>query len=130
MVIKRISLSLSPLPPFSLSLSLSLCLSVLSHSSSLSLSLLSFYQSSIFLLHPLFVIDQGKKLYKEPKNSKESKAQMEYEEAMKMTHTTFKVEATGLHIKPEYPHLGASPDGLTSCSCCGDGILEIKCPGL
>ena len=35
---------------------------------------------------------------------------------------------TGLHINPQYPHLGASPDGLISCSCCGNGLLEIKCP--
>ena len=27
-----------------------------------------------------------------------------------------------------YPHLGASPDGSVSCSCCGAGLLEIKCP--
>ena len=24
--------------------------------------------------------------------------------------------------------VGASPDGLVSCTCCGNGILEIKCP--
>lgn len=27
-----------------------------------------------------------------------------------------------------YPYLGASPDGLTHCNCCGEGLLEIKCP--
>ena len=47
---------------------------------------------------------------------------------MKISHTSFKVESTGLHINPKYPHLRASPDGPTSCTCCGDGILEIKCP--
>ena len=25
------------------------------------------------------------------------------------------------------PHLGASPDGLVSCLCCGLGVLEIMC---
>ena len=25
-----------------------------------------------------------------------------------------------------YPHLGASPDGLVVCACCGSGVLEIK----
>ena len=25
-------------------------------------------------------------------------------------------------------HLGTTPDGLISCKCCGDGLLEIKCP--
>ena len=27
-----------------------------------------------------------------------------------------------------YPYLGASPDDIVSCSCCGVGCLEIKCP--
>lgn len=34
----------------------------------------------------------------------------------------------GLHINPKWPYLGASPDGVLNCSCCGDGIVEIKCP--
>lgn len=58
----------------------------------------------------------------------ESKARLKYEKVMKTSHTSFKVESTGLHVNPDYPHLGGSPDGLTSCTCCGDGILEIKCP--
>ena len=29
---------------------------------------------------------------------------------------------------PKWPHLGASPDGIVECSCCGKGVLEIKCP--
>ena len=43
-------------------------------------------------------------------------------------HTSFKLEVTGLCVNPSFPHLGASPDGLVSCSCCGQGVLEIKCP--
>ena len=31
-------------------------------------------------------------------------------------------------INPQYPHLGASPDGVTMCDCCGMGVLELKCP--
>lgn len=31
-------------------------------------------------------------------------------------------------INPLYPHLGASPDGVITCDCCGRGVLEIKCP--
>ena len=27
----------------------------------------------------------------------------------------------------DLPHLGASPDGLIECKCCGKGCLEIKC---
>lgn len=32
------------------------------------------------------------------------------------------------HIKPSFPHLGASPEGIVQCECCGNGVLEIKCP--
>ena len=59
---------------------------------------------------------------------KESIARREYEKLMKPSHSSFTVETTGLHICPNYPYLGASPDGLISCTCCGRGILEIKCP--
>ena len=34
----------------------------------------------------------------------------------------------GLVIHPQYPHLGASPDGFVKCYCCGSGVIEIKCP--
>ena len=59
---------------------------------------------------------------------KESIARREYEKLMKPSHSSFTVETTGLHICRNYPYLGASPDGLISCTCCGRGILEIKCP--
>ena len=29
-----------------------------------------------------------------------------------------------------YPPLGASPDGVTNCDCCGNALSEIKCPYL
>lgn len=34
----------------------------------------------------------------------------------------------GLFISMERPFIGATPDGLISCDCCGKGILEVKCP--
>ena len=34
----------------------------------------------------------------------------------------------GLVVNTKHTHLGASPDGGVSCSCCGTGLLEIKCP--
>lgn len=43
-------------------------------------------------------------------------------------HRDFKVENTGLFVCPEKPFLGASPDGLVTCSCCTKAVLEIKCP--
>ncbi len=42
------------------------------------------------------------------------------------SHTNVKVEDSGLFLSVEYPFIGASPDGLVTCDCCGDGILEIK----
>ena len=37
------------------------------------------------------------------------------------------VRESGLHISEEHPYLAASPDGIVDCSCCGPGLLEIKC---
>ena len=34
----------------------------------------------------------------------------------------------GLIIHPDFPHFGASPDGVVECDCCGRGVIEIKCP--
>ena len=36
--------------------------------------------------------------------------------------------ATGLHVNPCYPHLGATSDGMIECDFCGEGVLEVKCP--
>lgn len=43
-------------------------------------------------------------------------------------HDSFIVEECGLRISNKFPHLGASPDGIISCDCCGVGVIEIKCP--
>ncbi|KAK7895769.1 hypothetical protein WMY93_021094 [Mugilogobius chulae] len=43
-------------------------------------------------------------------------------------HNNVTVDITGFVVRPDEPHLGTSPDGTVSCSCCGDGVLEIKCP--
>jgi len=29
---------------------------------------------------------------------------------------------------PTNPFIGASPDGIISCLCCGKGVVEVKCP--
>ena len=47
---------------------------------------------------------------------------------MKNTHQKFSLSDNGLFISKDYPYLGASPDGLIDCTCCGSGIVEIKCP--
>eukprot|EP00795_Rhopilema_esculentum_P010160 gene10160-18827_t len=43
-------------------------------------------------------------------------------------HKHFSSKTTGLFISEQLPFLGASPDGVISCKCCGFGVLEIKCP--
>eukprot|EP00795_Rhopilema_esculentum_P005562 gene5562-9564_t len=43
-------------------------------------------------------------------------------------HANFSVILSGLIVNAEEPYLGASPDGIVTCSCHGKGVLEIKCP--
>ena len=58
----------------------------------------------------------------------EDTAQKEYMAAMKEGHIDFEINKSGLIIDPIYPFMGASPDGLVCCTCCGRGVLEVKCP--
>ena len=52
----------------------------------------------------------------------------EYCNQVKRNHLNYSIMDSGLIIHPDYPYLGASPDGLISCDCCGRGTLEVKCP--
>lgn len=58
----------------------------------------------------------------------ERTAQEEFVQLASKQHGNFSFTPAGLHVHPTYPHLGASPDGLILCDCCGEGVLEIKCP--
>ena len=58
----------------------------------------------------------------------EDQARQQYGEEMSRSHESFSCKPSGLVVNPLYPHLGASPDGIISCRCCGTGLLEIKCP--
>lgn len=58
----------------------------------------------------------------------EKLARRRYEEKMKSLHQDFKVNDNGFIINPQWPFLGATPDGSVSCACCGMGVVEIKCP--
>ena len=58
----------------------------------------------------------------------ENIARQTYIETVSDNHTNFQCTAAGLHVNPSYPHLGAAPDGVLNCDCCGKGVLEIKCP--
>ena len=60
---------------------------------------------------------------------KECDALKAYVEYMKSRHCNVEVRSSGFVIHINYPHLGASPDGLISCLCCeGEGCIEIKFP--
>ena len=52
----------------------------------------------------------------------------EYMYEMSKKHESFTLSEAGLHLDPLHPFLGATPDGLVNCSCCGNGVLEVKCP--
>lgn len=47
---------------------------------------------------------------------------------MQKVHDNYVQEKTGLIVTPEYNGFGASPDGISFCSCCGMQAIEIKCP--
>ena len=58
----------------------------------------------------------------------EEVARHQYISLMKNRHINFSVAEVGLTIDPAYPYLGATPDGMATCDCCGQRIMEIKCP--
>ena len=43
-------------------------------------------------------------------------------------HTNVEICESGLHLDPSHGYLGASPDLIVNCSCCGKEVIEIKCP--
>lgn len=43
---------------------------------------------------------------------------------LELEHIQYSV--TGLHVNPSFPDLGATPDRLISCKCCGEGLIEIS----
>ena len=51
-----------------------------------------------------------------------------YSKPMTQNHSSFIIRQSGLLLDPMNPFIGASPDGNVECSCCGSGVLEIKCP--
>lgn len=46
---------------------------------------------------------------------------------MSKIHIDFEISATGLIIEPLFLFVGAGPDALVNCACCGNGVLEVKC---
>ena len=58
----------------------------------------------------------------------ERTAQEAYIRKAQEHHLNLTVSDSRLIIHPQYPYLGATPDGFIKCDCCGQGVLEIKCP--
>ena len=58
----------------------------------------------------------------------ESSARITYVNLMKSDHTAFSCKDSGLIVSLTHPFIGASPDGVVHCECCGHGVVEIKCP--
>lgn len=49
-------------------------------------------------------------------------------ELLKAGHRDVLVEDAGLFILDTDPYIGASPDAIVTCACCGISLAEIKCP--
>lgn len=47
---------------------------------------------------------------------------------MQKVHQNYYQQKSGFIVTPEYNGFGASPDGISFCSCCGIQAIEIKCP--
>ncbi|KAJ8031893.1 hypothetical protein HOLleu_25248 [Holothuria leucospilota] len=60
--------------------------------------------------------------------SHESEARENYADIMMKNHDNCSVFDSGLVLNDKYPYIGASPDGRVTYDCCGEGVLEIKCP--
>ena len=59
---------------------------------------------------------------------KEKIAFRKYVNTAKYNHVDFIANSSGFVISVDNPRFGATPDGVIQCSCCGKGVLEIKCP--
>lgn len=59
---------------------------------------------------------------------KEDTARVSYITQTELQHRDMKVEHCGFIINPSFPEIGATPDALVHCACCGKGCVEIKCP--
>ncbi|CAC5369625.1 unnamed protein product [Mytilus coruscus] len=58
----------------------------------------------------------------------EDEAREAYISHQKTTHINFECKLAGFFVNSKHPFVGASPDGITTCDCCGKGTLEVKCP--
>jgi hypothetical protein len=59
--------------------------------------------------------------------SKKPAALCKYKDSVS-SHTDLSVDKCGLVINTDFAFMGASPDAFVSCTCCGNGVVEVKCP--
>ena len=51
-----------------------------------------------------------------------------YTDTAQKHHDGLEVLKAGFFIDVDKPYIGASPDRILDCQCCGRGVLEVKCP--
>ncbi|CAC5379542.1 unnamed protein product [Mytilus coruscus] len=57
----------------------------------------------------------------------EPEAKKIYYQQYVCNHQNVKLSECGIFLDKRCSYLAASPDALVTCSCCGDGVLEVKC---
>ena len=57
----------------------------------------------------------------------EKTAREKYKTQSLEKHSDFAISTCGFFVDPARQYIGASPDGLVCCACCGEGVLEVKC---
>lgn len=55
-------------------------------------------------------------------------AKIEFLKMYRKKHKEVSFDECGIFLDVDHPYLAASPDLLVSCSCCGEGLVEFKCP--
>ena len=58
----------------------------------------------------------------------ETHAKEKLKNILSKTHIKCQFQESGMIINKELPYLSASPDMEGACKCCGDFVVEIKCP--
>ena len=53
-------------------------------------------------------------------------ARKRYKVISQKCHSNFSVSETGIVLSVDWPYIGASPDAVVQCSCCGPGAAEFK----
>ena len=74
---------------------------------------------------------EGRKLHTEATKwgcSHEKNALDAFTEQMIRTHDNVRVRCSGFVISAAHPYIGASPDAIVTCDCCGSSPVEVKCP--